>query len=352
MKTQPAEIALQDRHSAAVAYRQTLPAVKGTIADAQETNNVIEQSIVQGLVTRSQSGFYTVRIEAGRSILCTLPGRFKQGRRTVKSPVVVGDHLDIRILSAEEGVIERILPRRNELARAAAGGIDLKQVLAANLDLVILAMALREPPLNRARLDRFLIAAEQQAISPVICITKLDLGTREEVDQVLRPYRDIGYPAVTTSERSGEGLDQLRALLTNRISVVIGASGVGKSSLLNALQPGLQLKFAAISAATGKGRHTTTTADLIPLDFGGYLADTPGIRELAPWDLSAEELPELFPEMRPYLGACRFGRCTHLHEPGCAVRRALEEGLIDADRYHSYVKIRTEDLKENGRSGR
>jgi ribosome biogenesis GTPase len=307
--------------------------------------------LLTGLVTRSQSGFYTVRLGEGRTIVCTLPGRFKQGRRTVKNPVVVGDHVSFRLLGETEGVIERIADRRNELARTAAGGTGIKQVLAANLDLVIFAMALREPQLNTARLDRFLLAAEQAEIPPLICFTKLDLGTRAEAEEAAHPYQGI-YPVTLTSAATGEGVERLRALLAGKVSAIIGSSGVGKSSLLNALQPGLQLKFAAVSAITGKGRHTTTTAELIPLDVGGYLADTPGLRELAPWDLSAEELPELFPEMRPYLGACRFARCTHLHEPGCAVRRAVEEGLIDPRRYQSYVKIRTEDLKGTGRAGR
>jgi len=311
-----------------------------------------EVPALDGLVTRAQSGFYTVRLPDARTIVCSLPGRFKQGRRTVKSPVVVGDHVDVQPLGEGEGVIERIAPRRNEMARAAAGGTGLKQVLAANLDMVILAAALHEPDLNTPRLDRFLIAAEQNKIPPVICITKLDLGSLEEVEVLMRPYREIGYPVVINSANSGEGLEAIRAILAGRISAIIGSSGVGKSSLLNALQPGLALKFASISAATGKGKHTTTTAELIPLDFGGYMADTPGIKELAPWDLTAEELPELFPEFRPYLDQCRFARCTHLHEPGCAVRQALEEGLIDPGRYHSYVKIRTEDLKEPARSWR
>jgi ribosome biogenesis GTPase len=284
-----------------------------------------------------------------RTVVCTLPGRFRQGRRTAKNPVVIGDRATFRILASGEGVIERIAPRRNELTRAAAGGIGLKQVLAANLDLVALAMSLRGPPLHRARLDRLLLAAEQAEIPPLIVITKLDLGSREEAEAIVRPYREINYPVVITSSKTGEGLGHLRTLLTGRISAIIGSSGVGKSSLLNALQPGLGLKFAAISAATGKGRHTTTTAELIPLDCGGYLADTPGLKELALWDLEPEELPLLFPEMRPYLDACRFSRCTHVHEPGCAVRRALEEGLIDPDRYATYVKIRTEELQEPSR---
>jgi ribosome biogenesis GTPase len=306
---------------------------------------------VEGLVIRSQSGFHTARV-GEKTIVCSLPGRFKQGRRTVKNPVVVGDHIVIRLQSDTEGVIERINPRRNELARQAAGGTGLKHVMAANLDLVVLAMALREPSLNLARLDRFLLAAEQSEIAPVILITKVDLGTHEEAEAAMHAYREIGYQVVISSGKTGEGLDRLRALLAGRISTIIGTSGVGKSSMLNALQPGLQLKAGEISAATGKGRHTTTVAELIPLDFGGYLADTPGMRELAPWDLNAEELPNLFPEMRPYLEACRFSRCTHLHEPGCAVRRALEQGLIDPERYCTYVKIRTEELKEPARSGR
>jgi ribosome biogenesis GTPase len=306
---------------------------------------------IEGLVIRSQSGFHTVRT-GKQTIVCSLPGRFKQGRRTVKNPVVVGDHIIARRISETEGVIERINPRRNELARAAAGGTGLKHVMAANLDLVVLAMALREPSLNLARLDRLLLAAEQAEIAPVILVTKLDLGTREEAEAVIHPYRDIGYQVVLCSSRTGEGLDRLRTLLAGRVSTVIGSSGVGKSTLLNALQPGLRLKSAAVSAATGKGVHTTTVAELIPLDIGGYLADTPGLRELALWDLDAEELPLLFPEMRPYLDACRFSHCTHLHEPGCAVRRALEQGLIDTERYRTYTRIRTEELQEPARSGR
>jgi ribosome biogenesis GTPase len=217
-------------------------------------------------------------------------------------------------------------------------------VLAANLDLVILAAAFEEPPLSLPRLDRFLLAAEQADIPAMILITKLDLGTCEEAEAAMRRYQGTGYHVVLSSSKTGLGLDQLRTALAGRVSTIIGASGVGKSTLLNALQPGLQLKSAAVSASTGKGRHTTTVAELIPLEVGGYLADTPGLRELALWDLEVEELPQLFPEMRPYLDACRFARCTHVHEPGCAVRRALEQGLIDAERYHTYVKIRTEEI--------
>ncbi len=295
-------------------------------------------------MVRSQSGFYTVQLEAHR-LTCSLPGRFKQGRRLVKNPVVVGDHVVVRDLDGGEGVIEQILPRRNELARAAAGGTGLKHVLAANLDLVLLAMSLHEPPLNIARLDRYLLAAEQSEIPPLIVITKLDLGTLEEADPLVQLYTRIGYPMILTSSKSGLGIEQLRQHLRGRISAIVGPSGIGKSSILNAIQPGLGLKFAAISSATGKGMHTTTVAELLPLDGGGYLADTPGLRELAPWDLSAEELPLLFPEMRPYLDGCRFARCTHLHEPGCAVRQAVEVGAIDPGRYRSYVKIRTEELE-------
>jgi ribosome biogenesis GTPase len=263
----------------------------------------------------------------------------------VKNPVVVGDHVAVRDLGDGEGVIEEILPRRNELARTAAGGTGLKHVLAANLDLVLLAMSLHEPPLNRARLDRYLLAAEQSEIPPLILITKLDLGTLEQAEEAVGIYSRIGYTVVLTSSKSGHGIERLRDLLVGRVSAIVGPSGVGKSSLLNTLQPGLGLKLAAISSATGKGMHTTTVAELIPLESGGYLADTPGLRELAPWNLSAEDLPLLFPEMRPYLDSCRFAHCTHVHEPGCAVRQAVEAGEIELLRYRTYVKFRTEEIE-------
>lgn len=304
-----------------------------------------EEACLEALVVRSQSGFYTVQV-GDRRLTCTLPGRFKQGRRVVKNPVVIGDRVTVRDLGGGEGVIEHILPRRNELARAAAGGTGLKHVLAANLDFVLLAMSLHEPPLNTSRLDRYLLAAEQSEIPPLIVITKIDLGTEGEADPVVEMYSKIGYPVILTSSKSGLGIARLRNQLVGRMSAIVGPSGIGKSSILNAIQPGLGLKFAAISSATGKGMHTTTVAELLPLDGDGYLADTPGLRELAPWNLDAEELPLLFPEMRPYLDGCRFARCTHLHEPGCAVRQAVDAGEIDPRRYRTYVKIRTEEIEQ------
>ncbi len=210
------------------------------------------EDLLEGLVVRSQSGFYTVRV-GERTLVCSLPGRFKQGRRTEKSPLVIGDHVVVRPGQDQEGAIERNLTRRNELARAAAGGGDLKHVLAANLDLVILAFALHEPDLNTPRLDRFLLAAEQAEIPPVIVITKLDLGNVDDAERILHPYRDIGYPVLLTSARTGLGMEAIRETLAGKISAIIGSSGVGKSSLLNALQPGLAFRFAEISSRHGEG---------------------------------------------------------------------------------------------------
>lgn len=295
----------------------------------------------RGLVVRSEGGFYTVVIPSGR-LLCTLVKRLRRGERTATNPLTVGDEVAARPIGGGQGVIEDLLPRRNELARTAPGRDALKHVLVVNLDLILVVVAMREPPPNLGGLDRLLVIAEQAEIPATIVVSKIDLATGDEAASLCAPYRAAGYPVILTSATTGAGIAQVRDALSGRLSAVIGSSGVGKSTLLNVVQPGLRLRAGAVIERTGKGRHTTTVAELLPLDGGGYVADTPGLRGIEPYELDPDLLPEYFPEMRPYLTGCRFSPCTHVHEPGCLVRAAVEAGAIAPSRYQSYVKLYTE----------
>jgi ribosome biogenesis GTPase len=240
--------------------------------------------------------------------------------------------------------ILEVLPRRNKLARPATGpgAGHSEQVIAANLDQVIPVFSTASPLPKWGLLDRYLVCAEAAEIPALICITKTDLRTDDpDLEAWLQIYQDIGYPLVRVSARTGEGLDKLRAALRDRCSVLVGKSGVGKTTLLNALQPGLGLRVQAVTRGPkGKGRHTTTHLEMFPLAEGGTLVDTPGIREFGLWDLYREELAWCFPEMRPSIGACRFGMdCQHIEEPGCAIREAVVAGQVNPYRYRSYLRL-------------
>jgi ribosome biogenesis GTPase len=274
-----------------------------------------------------------------------LAKRLRRGERRCTNPLAIGDGVLVRRTTHEQGTIEKLLPRRNELARAAPGRAALKHVLVANLDLLLVVSAVRDPAPNLARLDRFLVLAEQAQIAAMVIVSKIDLGDPAEAEHLYQPYRTAGYTVLLTSAATGAGVDAVRAVLRDRVSAMVGPSGVGKSTLLNTVQPGLRLRAAAVNARTGKGRHTTSVAQLIALEAGGYVADTPGLRGIEPHDLNPAMLDHFFPEMRPYLGGCRFSGCTHLHEPGCAVRAALTAGAIAASRYGSYVKLNAGAVK-------
>jgi len=297
-----------------------------------------------GTVLRAQSGFFRVQTERG-PVECTLRGRLKKERRNTDI-VVIGDQVEISLVSPGRGAIEEVLPRRTRLARRAAGtrGAYKEDVLVANVDQVLLIFACDAPPFTPRMLDRYLVICEHSGLEALIVATKVDLVGMERAHALFAPYARIGYPVIYASTVSGLGIDQVRAVLDGKISVVTGKSGVGKSSLLNAVQPGLNLATGAVSAQLNKGRHTTTVAELIPLTTpgGGYVADTPGIREIGLWQLSPEDLDWCFRELRPYLGHCFFAGCTHVHEPDCAVRSAVAAGAISPERYESYVRLREE----------
>jgi ribosome biogenesis GTPase len=257
----------------------------------------------------------------------------------VVDPLAVGDVVSFRDQGDGTGMIVDIVPRRSEFARRAPGKKPRRQVIAANVDQIVAVFAAAQPRPKWALLDRYLVDAEAAGIAAVVCITKMDLVDTSFPDD-LSIYEHAGYAVVLTSAVTGQGLADLRRTLQDGLSVLVGKSGVGKTTLLNALQPGLGLRIAEVSQATGKGKHTTSGLELFELPFGGSVVDTPGMREFGLWDLDGADVAELFPEIRPFIGVCRFGRgCSHTHEPGCAVKEAVERGDIAESRYQSYVKL-------------
>lgn len=294
-----------------------------------------------GIVLRAQSGFFWVQTALGL-IECRLRGRLKRERQATDI-AVIGDRVEISMVDAARGAVEAVLPRRSKLARRGAGsrGAHKEDVLVANLDQVLLTFSCAAPVFAPRMLDRYLVICEHSELDVVVVATKTDLVDEATARALFSPYERIGYPVLYVSNATGTGLEAVRAQVAGRISVVTGKSGVGKSSLLNALQPELHLATAAVSGALSKGRHTTTVAELIALPEGGYLADTPGIREIGLWQVPNEDLDWCYRELRPFLDGCYFAGCTHIHEPDCAVRAALARGAITPERYDSYVRLRT-----------
>lgn len=294
---------------------------------------------VQGTVIRSEAGFHRILLPAGRVVVARAPKRLLTGERLATTAVVIGDHVRVREREDGVGVVEEILPRANELVRGAAGGSRYLDVIASNLDLLVAVHSFADPDLVPARLDRFILIGESAEIAVVVCLNKLDLVSKGFARELAAPYESAGYTTLLTSTKTKTGIDALGEELAGRTSVLVGPSGVGKSSLLNSIQPGLRLRTAEISESTGKGRHTTTTAELLQLDVGGWVADTPGLRELAIREVDAINLDNLFPEFRPFLEGCRFSDCTHREETGCQVIAAVDEGKVAPIRYDSYRRV-------------
>ena len=292
-----------------------------------------------GLIVRSQSGFFTVQTGSG-NLTCSLRGRLKQGPRT-GDLAVVGDRVQVNRQSDGSGTIESIEERRTALVRLDPRPQGIyQQVLLANADQAVFVFACAHPEPHLRMLDRFLVIAAKQGIPAVIVANKVDLVGMEQAEKLFGIYPPIGYPVIYTSAREGLGTQALRERLEGRISALAGPSGVGKSSLLNSIQPGLGLAVKDISEFIGKGRHTTTVRELFPLDGGGYVADMPGMRSLALWDTEPAELDGYFPEIAPLVTGCQFNDCSHKSEPGCAVRAAVQAGRVSEKRYDSYLRLR------------
>lgn len=286
--------------------------------------------MLQGRVIKAYNSFFYVQLPGRPDVLsCRLRGRFKKARRTLA--VVPGDCVSLSLLEDGTGVIEEIQPRRQLLQHPAV----------ANLTQVMLTFAAAQPELHPLLLNRFLVMAEWSGVEKIcICLNKLDL--RADADAMLSLYEAIGYPVLRVAAQTGEGLDALKSHLAGEITVFAGPSGVGKSSLLNALEEGLMLTTGQVSEKIKRGRHTTRVAELLPYSGGGYIVDTPGFSAVELTELELAELPRLFPEFRPCLGSCRFKPCSHTHEPGCAVKEAVQAGSISGERYEAYTSIRGE----------
>ena len=276
----------------------------------------------------------------GEPIRCPLPGKWRLAHHAQTRPVAVGDRVEVAPQANGEGTIERIEPRRGgKLSRRAAGERDVEQVVAANVGQLVVVASAADPPLNRRLLDRLIVSGENGELEVLVCLNKIDLVAPESLEPLLALYRSLGYAALATSAATGQGVAALRQTLRDKTSVFAGPSGVGKSALLMAIQPGLELRVQPVSSSTGKGRHTTSAVSLLPLDGGGYVVDTPGIREFALYDLERDDLKHLFPEMAALFGTCRFADCAHLREPDCAVLAAVAAAQIDRERYESYCRI-------------
>jgi ribosome biogenesis GTPase / thiamine phosphate phosphatase len=329
-------------------------------------NNVHDQ----GVVIKKNIGSCHVRTNEA-VVVCAISTRLRKQlvypsadptslRHTVREvrindhsdPVAVGDTVRFADTNDGRGLITEVLPRRNRLARRDPypGMHKFEQVVVANVDYVIPVFAAANPTPKWGLLDRYLSSAESLDIPPMVVITKLDLvgdsegSVNEELQRGIQLYRRIGYPVLLTSSITGEGLDELRDRLKGKVSAFVGKSGVGKTALLNALEPGLGLRVGEVGEGRiGKGRHTTTAAEMVGTAFGAFIVDTPGMREFGLWDMERDDIVRSFPEMRPFMGMCKFGMdCSHDQEPGCAIRKAVMSGEIDPHRYQSYLRLKEE----------
>ena len=289
----------------------------------------------EGIVMRASNGIYIVQCDANR-YQCSLRG--KRDAFSTNQQVYVGDRVKIQVIDETHGTIAAIMRRKSQYKRSGTQSKGV--ILIPNLDGLVIVSSVKEPPIWQRMLDKFLVIAEASEIEPLICFNKIDmLENRSEVDAMVTLYEKIGYSAIITSATTGEGIEDLKAWMKGRTSALTGLSGVGKSSLLNAIQPNLKLKTNAVNPRRG-GRHTTVTTQLYNLDFGGFIADTPGLRELNFWDIEPRLVDRYFPEMHSLREHCIKGACTHIDQEGCAVEVALKKGDISQARYESYCEFR------------
>jgi ribosome biogenesis GTPase len=301
-------------------------------------------SELTGTITKSTGSWYQVMLNDGNMVTSRIKGRFRLSDIKHTNPVAVGDIVSIQPENTTANyVITRIHERKNYIIRKSSNLSKQTHIIASNIDQLILLVTLTMPETSLGFIDRILVTAEAYHIKPIIVFNKCDLFESTDMHQILTDtkqiYSNIGYECLLTSSVNSTGIDNLKLLLENKTTVIIGHSGVGKSTLLNTVDASLNLKTGDLSNYHNKGKHTTTFAEMHTLRFGGYIIDTPGIREFGLVDIPDEELSHYFIEMRPYIGSCKFNNCKHISEPGCEVQRAVESGNISALRYQSYLSM-------------
>ncbi|NND98624.1 MAG: ribosome small subunit-dependent GTPase A [Pirellulaceae bacterium] len=309
--------------------------------DLDSEGNVPDDGLIAGRVMSVHGLKSRVLGDDGKMYECALRQVLKSLSIDQRSVVVAGDRVRLRAASPSDGMIERIEPRRGLISRTSRGQ---QHVIVANIDYLLIVVSAAQPSLKPVLIDRFLLTAEQCEVEPIVLINKIDLIDPVQVQSLLGVYASMGYRVLMTSAESGTNIDYLRALLHGKQTALAGQSGVGKSSLLNAVEPGLGLAVREVSRDNDKGRHTTTASRLIPLANGGAVFDTPGIRQFQLWDISAEEVAGLMPDFRPYVSGCRYPNCLHLSEHECAVKEAVADSWIDARRYDAYCHLLEDDL--------
>lgn len=323
--------------------------------NSSPTATTSEETHLEGVVTRSTGQWCDVQV-GERTIPSRIRGKFRLTEQDVTNPVAVGDRVRIRLNEEDEtGLIMEIHDRSNKLSRRAAGHRSGEEhVIVANIDRTWIVQAVALPQFNPYFIDRLLVAARANDIPAGLIINKMDLMKEEDradvMDLQLR-YEDLGHPVLLTSATTHYGLDRLREAFRDQTNVIAGPSGTGKSTLLNAIEPGLDVRTGEVSTSTRKGTHTTTHAELHSLSSGGYVVDTPGIREFGLHAVHPNDLTHFFPDLAPYVNDCQFPDCTHDHEPGCAVKEAVERAEIHPDRYESYLNILASLQEEQERRG-
>jgi ribosome biogenesis GTPase len=315
--------------------------------------NLNQEDFIKGLVLRVESkDYYVLDTNTGKILRCSLKGKFKKEFNLKKDKlyhtdiVIVGDDVEFEINNDGTGVIFKVLERSNSLSRkvpkirgASYRGERLEQIIAANIDTLYIVSSTANPPFNNKTIDRFLVAAESSRIEVKLIINKTDIADTEFIDDWINLYTEIGYKVFSVSAKTCKGIEEIKESLSGKRNLFWGQSGVGKSSLLNVLFPGLNLSTGEISTFNDRGTHTTVTSVMIKTSDDTYIIDTPGVREIDPFGVKKEDLGHFFIEFTGFIPECRFNTCTHQHEPGCAVIEAVENEEISAERYDSYLRI-------------